>query len=272
MFGFADILLFMPVISVDNTRINYHIEGSETSPTLIFSNSLGTDIGMWALQVPDLVGRFRILRYDTRGLGASDAPAGDYTIEQLGHDVIVLTDALQIPKFAFVGLSLGGMIGQWIGANAGDRVTALVLANTSPYVPPKSNWDDRRRAVLERGMPAIVDMAMGRFFSPETLGKNDQVVNSIRSTFLATNPGGYAGCCAAIRDMDQRPSLPNVNVPTLVIAGDRDVSTPWSGHGDILAREIPEAKAVHLNTAHLSNVEAPKEFNSALIEFFGSAR
>src|SRR5581483_6797926 len=124
----------MPVITVDTTRINYQIEGNESNATLIFSNSLGTDISMWALQVPDLIGHFRILRYDTRGLGASDAPSGDYTIEQLGHDVIALADALQISKFAFVGLSLGGMIGQWIGANAVDRISALVLANTSPYI------------------------------------------------------------------------------------------------------------------------------------------
>jgi 3-oxoadipate enol-lactonase len=260
----------MPVITVDKTRINYRIEGNESSPTLLFSNSLGTDIGMWAPQVPELIARFRIIRYDTRGLGVSDAPEGDYTIEQLGRDVIALADALQIKKFAFVGLSLGGMIGQWIGANAGDRLTSLVLANTSPYVPPKSNWDDRRHAVLERGMSAIVDMAMGRFFSPETLAKDDPVVSSIRSTFLATNPVGYAGCCAAIRDMDQRSSLSKISTPTLVIAGDRDVSTPWAGHGEVLAHEIRGAKAAHLSTAHLSNVEAPQLFNSALAEFLDS--
>jgi 3-oxoadipate enol-lactonase len=257
----------MPVITVDNTRINYQIEGDETSPTLIFSNSLGTDVSMWAPQVPDLLPRFRILRYDTRGLGASDAPAGEYTMEQLGRDVIALADALQIRKFTFAGLSLGGMIGQWVGANAPDRVTALVLANTSPHVPPKSNWDDRRKAVLERGMSAIVDMAMGRFFSPETLAKNDPAANAIRSTFLGTNPVGYAGCCSAIRDMDHRPLLPKITAPTLVIAGDRDVSTPWSGHGDVLAGEIRSAKAVHLPTAHLSNLEDPQGFNSAVAHF-----
>jgi len=260
----------MPVITAGNTRINYQVEGNESSPALIFSNSLGTDVGMWALQVPELIARFRIVRYDTRGLGASDAPAGDYTIEQLGREVIALADALQIAHFSFVGLSLGGMIGQWLGANAGGRLTGLVLANTSPHVPPKSNWDDRRRLVLERGMSAIVDMAMGRFFSPETLAKNDPVVNSIRSTFLGTNPIGYAGCCAAIRDMDQRSSLPKITAPTLVIAGDRDVSTPWTGHGDLLAREIPGAKSVRLPAAHLSNVEAPQLFNSAILEFLES--
>lgn len=257
----------MPVITIDNTRINYQIEGNESSPALIFSNSLGTDISMWAPQIPDLLPHFRILRYDTRGLGASDAPSGEYTMEQLGRDVIALAEALQVPKFAFAGLSLGGMIGQWVSANAPDRVTALVLANTSPYVPPKSNWEDRRRAVLEHGMAAIVDMAMDRFFSPETLVKSDPLVNAIRSTFLGTNPVGYAGCCSAIRDMDHRCLLPKITAPTLVIAGDRDVSTPWSGHGDILAHDIRGAQTVRLPTAHLSNIEAPEEFNSVVAEF-----
>jgi 3-oxoadipate enol-lactonase len=257
----------MPVITVDSTRLSYQLEGNEQNTALIFSNSLGTDIGMWTPQVPELLPHFRILRYDTRGLGASDAPAGDYTMEQLGQDVLELADALQISKFAFAGLSLGGMIGQWLGANAPHRVTALVLANTSANVRPKSNWDDRRRAVLEHGMSAIVEMAMGRFFSPETLAKHDPLVEAIRTTFLAMNPAGYAGCCAAIRDMDHRPLLPRIAAPTLVIAGDRDVSTPWSGHGEILASEIPSAKAIHLPTAHLSNLEAPQAFNSAVLKF-----
>jgi len=257
----------MPVITVDNTRLSYRLEGNEQNPVLILSNSLGTDMGMWAPQIPDLLPHFRVLRYDTRGLGSSDAPSGEYSIEQLGHDVIALADALQIPRFAFGGLSLGGMIGQWIGADAPSRVTALVLANTSPHVPPKSNWDDRRRAVLERGMSAIVDMAMGRFFSPETLAKDDPVVNSIRATFLATNPLGYAGCCSAIREMDQRPLLPRIIVPTLIIVGDKDVSTPWAGHGEILAQNIPNAETAHLNTAHLSNIEQPAAFASAVLTF-----
>src|SRR5271165_4962515 len=190
----------MPVITVEGVGLRYELEGSEGNPPLVLSNALGTDIGMWALQMPALLRHFRVLRYDTRGLGSSYAPPGEYSMDQLGRDVLALADGLQVQSFAFLGLSLGGMIGQWLGANAPDRISKLVLANTSPHAPPKSNWNERRSAVLDRGMAAIVDAAMGRFFSPETLARNDSVVASVRATFLATNPQGYAGCCAAIRD------------------------------------------------------------------------
>jgi len=260
----------MPVTTVENTRLRYQAEGNEENPALILSHALGTDLGMWAPQMADLLRSFRVLRYDTRGLGSSDAPPGDYSIEQLGRDVLALADSLQIRRFAFLGLSLGGMIGQWLGASAPGRLTALVLANTTPYAPPKSNWDERRRAVLEGGMPAIVDAALGRFFSPETRAQNPPIVVTIRATILGTNPAGYASCCAAIREMDHRDLLPKIAVPTLVIGGDRDVSTPWPAHGEIIARAIPHAKTVHLDAAHLSNIEQPQAFNAAVIGFLSS--
>ena len=257
----------MPFITVGNTRLFYRLEGVEGRPILVLSSSLGTDHEMWAQQVPDLLPYFQVLRYDTRGLGASDAPSGDYSIERLGRDVLSLVDDLRISKFAFCGLSLGGMVGQWLGANALDRVTALVLANTSPLVDAKSSWDDRRHAVLKSGMAAIVDMVMQRFFSPGTLASGDPYVSSVRATLLGTNPVGYASCCAAIRDMDHTPLLRTIKVPTLVISGDHDLSTPWDGHGEILAREIPGAKAVRLPAAHLSNIERPRSFTEALLDF-----
>jgi 3-oxoadipate enol-lactonase/4-carboxymuconolactone decarboxylase len=261
----------MPFVTVDNTRLFYRLEGKADRPVLVLSHSIGADHGMWAQQAGDLLPHFQVLRYDTRGHGASDAPKGEYSIERLGHDVIGLADALKIPKFAFCGLSLGGAIGQWLGLHASDHLIGLVLANTSPQFGPRANWETRMRAVLDGGMAAIVDMAMQRFFSPEALARGDVYATAVKSVLLGTDPVGYAGCCAALRDVDFTGKLRKIRVPTLVIVGERDVSTPWAGHGEILAREIPGARAIHLPAAHLSNLERPRSFTMALLEFLQPA-
>jgi 3-oxoadipate enol-lactonase / 4-carboxymuconolactone decarboxylase len=147
------------------------------------------------------------------------------------------------------------------------RVTHLVLANTSPQFLPRVNWDTRIATVLQSGMAAIVDMAMQRFFSSEMLAKRNPHAASIRSVLLGTDPAGYTRCCAALRDVDHIQLLQSIKAPTLVIAGDRDISTPWSGHGEILAREIPGARTLHLAAAHLSNIERPRSFTTAVLEF-----
>ncbi len=256
----------MPFVNLENTRIFYRFEGADARPVLVLSHSLGVDHGMWDPQMPALLNHFRVLRYDTRGHGASDVPSGEYTLERLGRDVVGLLDALAIENAAFCGLSMGGMIGQWLGAHAAERCTHLVLANTSPRTGPEG-MEARRKAVLEAGMSSVEPTVMGRFFSPETATRAPARYDSTRRTLLATNPAGYAGCCAAIRDMDNRPALQQIKTPTLIIAGDRDVSTPWDGHGEILAREIPHAKVVRFPTAHLSNLERPHSFSAALLDF-----
>ncbi len=257
----------MPFITSQGSRIYYRLEGRHDFPLLVLAHSLGTDHGMWDPQVPALLRYFQVLRVDVRGHGASDAPADDYTVEQLARDVLAAVDAAGREQFVYCGLSLGGMIGQWLGANAADRLTHLVLANTSSRVADPSLFDARRRAVLEGGMASIADAVMQRFFSARTLSSGNPAVASIRNALLATNPAGYAGCCAAIRDMDHTELLARIRVPTLVIAGDHDVSTPWDGHGDVLAKAIAGAKAVHLAAAHLSNLERPSSFTAALLEF-----
>jgi 3-oxoadipate enol-lactonase/4-carboxymuconolactone decarboxylase len=257
----------VPFSTIDNRRLFYRLEGREDAPVLVLAHSIGADHGMWDLQVPDLISSFRVLRYDIRGHGASDAPSRDYSIEELGREVLGLADTLKISQFAFCGLSLGAAIGQWIAIHAADRLTRLVLANTSPQFGPRANWDARRKAVLDGGMAAIVELVMQRFFSPETLTRGDVYAAAVRSVLVGTDPIGYAGCCSALRDLDHTQLVKQVRVPTLVIAGDRDVATPWSGHGEILAREIPNAQAVRLPAAHLSNIERPRSFTAALFSF-----
>ena len=222
---------------------------------------------MWDLQVADLLPHFQVLRYDTRGHGASDAPAGDYSVEMLGGDILGLADALGISQFAFCGLSMGGAVGQWVAAHARERVTHLMVANTSPQFVPRTNWEARIEAVLKDGMHGIVDVVMPRMFLPETLAKKNPHAASIRSVFWVPNPVGYTGCCAALRDMDHGDLLRKIKAPTLVIVGDHDISTPWSGHVERLVAGIPGAKALHLPAAHLSNIERPRSFTTALLEF-----
>jgi 3-oxoadipate enol-lactonase len=260
----------MPIQSIGDTSCYYRLDGRDDRPVVVLSHSLGQDHTMWDPQAADLSPYFRVLRYDTRGHGASGVTTGDYTIEQLGGDVLALTDRLGIGQFAFCGLSLGGMIGQWLAASAPERVSAVVLANTSARAD-RAGMEARRTRVLAGGMSAVADTVMERFFSAALRGDNPPVVAASRRVLLATDPVGYAGCCAAIRDMDHTSLLARIGVPCLIIGSERDPSLPWTGHSDILAREIAHARTARLDTAHLSNLEAPRAFSDVLLEFLGPA-
>jgi 3-oxoadipate enol-lactonase/4-carboxymuconolactone decarboxylase len=259
----------VPFAEINNTRLFYRLEGRSDLPALVFSHSLGCDHSMWAPQMPDLLEYFQILRYDARGHGASNVPAGDYTLDQLGQDVLALADKLGLGKFAFCGLSMGGAVGQWLAIHAPQRLSALILANTAPKLGTPDTWNERRKAVLSGGMSAIVDAIMQRFFSPD---KQDSAwAQSTRRVLLGSDPKGYAACCAALRDTDMRASLSRISVPALIIGGERDPSTPWEGNGSILAANIPGAKTVLLQTAHLSNLEEPIAFTRAVRNFLLSS-
>ena len=258
----------MAFAETNSIRTYYRLEGNVEKPALVLSHSLGLDHGMWDPQMPALLSRFRVLRYDTRGHGGSDAPAGDYTMEALGQDALALLDRLNLDQVAWCGVSLGGMIGQWLAARAPSRLSALVLANTSPRVADPPAMEARRTLVLAQGMGAVVETAMARFFAAPLLAANPPRVASARETLSATSPVGYAGCCAALRDFDGMATLTRLTTRTLVISGDADASMPWEGHGEVLTRLIPGATAVRLATAHLSNLGLPRTFTRAALEFF----
>ncbi|HTS63544.1 MAG TPA: alpha/beta fold hydrolase [Candidatus Acidoferrales bacterium] len=250
----------MPFANSQGCRIYYRLEGSPDKPLLVLVHALGTDHGLWDPQMPALLRYFQVLRPDLRGHGASDAPAGDYTIPQLAEDVLA---AAHRERFFFCGLSLGGMIGQWLAANHPARVERLVLANTSPRAADPSMFEVRRKTVLADGMAAIEAGVMQRFFSASSHAAAD----SIRTTLRTTDPIGYAGCCSAIRDMDLRPLLPSISVPTLVIGSDEDASTPWTDHGELLVSQVSGARSAKIPAAHLSNLARPAAFTNALLQF-----
>lgn len=256
----------MPVFQNGPARCFYRVHGDDDKPALFLSHSLGQDHGMWDAQAEALSPHFRVVRYDTRGHGASGVAAGDCTVADLGQDVLRLADEVGIKHFAFCGLSLGGMIAQWLAARAADRVTAIVLANTSP-LPGSERMERRRQTVLAKGMTAVVDEVMSRFFSPAQLAAGGSVVAEARRTLLATDPAGYAAACGAVRDMDLTGALARIQCPALIIDGEYDVSLPWQGHGDAIAAGIPHATVVRLAAAHLSNLERPRSFTAALLRF-----
>lgn len=208
----------------------------------------------------------RVLRYDSRGHGASDAPTGAYSIDRLGRDVVELLDALEIPQVDFCGLSKGGMVGQWLGWRAPERIGKLVLANTSAYMGAPEGWDARIRTVSEQGMAGMVEPVIQRWFRPSFVELAPDAIAPLRSMLLATPAHGYAGCCAAVRDMDQRPVLGLIEPPTLVIGGTEDPATPIE-HSEQLVAGIAGARLVRLAAAHLSNVEQPAAFAAAISSF-----
>lgn len=254
----------------DGTRIAYRWDGSEDAPILLLSNSLGTHLGMWDAQIEAFARHFRVLRYDQRGHGQSDVAAGAYSMDRLGRDAIELLDALGIAQLDFCGLSLGGMVGQWLAVRAPERLRRLVLANTSAFMGPPSAWQARIDGVRAQGMAPLAEASLARWFTAEFPARAPAAVAPVRAMLMACDPVGYAGCCAAIRDMDMRATAAMIATPTLVIAGRHDPATP-PPHSEALARAIPDARLAMLEAAHLSNVECPDAFAGEAINFLTSA-
>lgn len=258
----------MPFVNRDGVRLYWRADGEAGKPVLLLLNSIGVDMGLWDRVVPQLASRFRVVRMDARGHGASDAPPGDYSLDDLADDALAVLDAAGAARAAVCGISLGGMVAMSLALRAPERVEALVLACTSAAMDAAA-WQARIDLVRAEGLAAIADMAMERFFSERFRRQAPAVVATTRAGLLAISADGYVGCCAAIRDMDLLDRLSAIGAPTLVIAGERDVSTPFAGHGERIADAIPGAKVAKLDAGHLPSLEAPGAFAGAVLDFLG---
>jgi 3-oxoadipate enol-lactonase len=256
----------MPVIDADGCKINVQIDGPQDAPALVLSNSLGTNLSMWDDQAKALSGEFRVIRYDQRGHGKSGAPKGPYTIDRLGQDVIAILDNLKIAKAHFVGLSMGGSTGMWLARMAPGRFTKIILSNTGARISTQDVWNARIASVLSKGMTAVIDTTLERWFSNDSHKRNLPAISAVRKMLMTTPAHGYAGCSAAIRDADQRWGIGAVKLPTLVIIGTLDPGTPPAG-GEEIASRIRGAKVARLEAAHLSNLEKSEAFTAEVQKF-----
>ena len=249
--------------------MNYKLQGTPNSPVLVLSNSLGSEMMMWDELIPHLLPYFRVLQYDTRGHGGSknDINKEGYSIELLGEDVIDLLNQLNIETAFFCGLSMGGLIGQYLGINYPQRFKKIVLSNTGAKIGNEERWNSRIETISKKGLEAIVEDTMERWFTDDFRKLNPEKVAATHAMFLRSDVQGYSNCCSAIRDADFRDKLQNLEVETLVITGDEDPVTNVE-QADFLVSKIPKASFKVLHARHLSATEFPEEFAKTLIEFF----
>ncbi len=257
----------MPMITMDDgCPINVEIEGRDSGPVLMLSNSLGTDLHMWDDQALEFAKHFRLVRWDRRGHGKSGATKGPYSFDLFGRDILKIIDALNIKKMSWCGLSMGGMDGQWLGAHAPDRVEKLVLANTNYHYPDQSPWAERIKTVRDNGLQHIVGPNMERWFTKGFIERAPDAIARMTKMFVASDLDGYIACVEAVRAIDFRESNLRINTPTLVIVGKHDPATPPEA-GAFIAKSIKGAKLATLDAAHISNVEQPQAFTEAALNF-----
>jgi 3-oxoadipate enol-lactonase len=261
----------MPIAHINGGHIHYQIEGSANAPGLVLSNSLGTNFAMWDAQMPELRKHFRVLRYDTRGHGQSEVTPGPYSFEQLGRDVLALADETDLGTFSFCGLSMGGVTGMWLGIHAGKRLHKLVLCSTGAKIGNDEIWDARIEVVRKGGTKSIAAGAMERWFTASFREREPQTVERVKHIVETTSAEGFIACCEALRDADFRESISAIRVPTLVISGTNDSGTP-PADGKFLAKQIPGARYVELDAAHLSNIEQRDRFTQEVSDFLQAPR
>ena len=246
-------------------RLHYRIDG-DSGPWLTFCNSLGTDLHMWDAQARALSGSFRVLRYDRRGHGASPAPPAPYALADLGGDVLALLDGLGIERTHFCGLSIGGLVGQWLGVHAGNRLDKLVVCATAAKIGTTEGWREREELVREQGLTPLLDATADRWFTPAWIAANPDRVKEILARFAAVSAEGYRGCCAALAGADLRDELGAITMPLLAISGNDDpVCTPADLQA--IADGVADGRHLSLPGRHIVNIESADAFSAALADF-----
>lgn len=255
----------MALLELSTHQLHYRVDG-DAGPWVVFCNSLGTDLHMWDAQVEALSTRFRVLRYDRRGHGQSTAAPGPYTLADLGGDVLALMDALEIERAHFCGLSIGGLVGQWLGIHAPERIERLVVCATAVKIGTAESWNQRIALVQGRGLTPLLGATADRWFTPDFIAANPDVVEDILARFAAVSAEGYAGCCAALAGADLRAQINRIGVPVLAISGDDDpVCTPDDLQA--IADGVADGRHLSLPGRHIVNIESAGAFSSALADF-----
>ena len=256
----------MPKFTSLDAQINYQTFGDAAKPAIVFSNSLGTNFSMWKSQIEFFQKDFFVICYDTRGHGQSSTPQGPYSIEQLGTDVIHLLDHLNIQKAAFCGISMGGLIGQWLAIHHSSRFTHIVVCNTAAKIGQEQAWIDRANLVKNQGLQSIADTAATRWFTESFIQTHIAIVKSLSNDLAAGSAEGYANCCLALAKADLREDLVKINLPILVIAGIQDPVTTVED-GKFIQSKIQNAQLFEINASHISNIEQTDIFNEAVQKF-----
>ncbi len=256
----------MPTFKSNNVEINYQTFGDTSKPAIIFSNSLGTNFSMWQVQIDALKNDFFVICYDTRGHGQSSAPQGPYTIDQLGQDVIHLLNHLNVEKAAFCGISMGGLTGQWLAINYPERFNHVIVCNTAAKIGQEQAWNDRATLVREQGLQPIASTAASRWFTEHFIQRNTAIVTSLSNDLGASSAEGYASCCEALAKADLREQLKEIKIPVLVIVGTQDPVTTVAD-GQFMAERIVGSQLFEIDASHISNIEQPKVFSTAIQKF-----
>jgi len=247
-------------------RMHFRVDGPQNAPALVFSNSLGTDLHMWDAQAEALAEDFRVIRYDRRGHGASTAAQAPFTIGDLGGDVLALLDHLNVERAHFCGLSIGGLVGQWLGIYAADRLATLTVCATAARIGTTESWHERAELVRREGLGVLWDATVERWFGPSYVAAHGSVIDRLGDTFVRGSAQGYAQCCEALAQADFRDDLAKIAVPVLCVSGDDDpVCTP----ADLLhiASSVAHGRHVSVPGRHICNIESAPAFNAALVQF-----